>query len=84
LRKRTNIKVIQKRGKKGFWKKQVRSYYEKRRGITKLILQTIKEHGLPGIPAANLPSAIQKVKDVVAGEEKSVLYGVPFKEPALV
>jgi len=27
---------------------------------------------------------VQKVRDVIAGEEKSVLYGVPFKEPALV
>jgi len=26
---------------------------------------------------------IQKVKDMVAGEEKSVLYGVPVREPVL-
>ena len=26
---------------------------------------------------------VQKVRDVVAGEEKSVLYGVPVKEPVL-
>ena len=26
---------------------------------------------------------VQKVKDVIAGEEKSVLYGVPFKEQVL-
>ena len=26
---------------------------------------------------------VQKVRDVVAGEEKSVLYGVPVKEPQL-
>jgi len=26
---------------------------------------------------------IQKVKQIIRGEEKSVLYGVPYKEPAL-
>jgi len=26
---------------------------------------------------------VRKVRDVVAGEEKSVLYGLPFKEPGL-
>ncbi len=27
---------------------------------------------------------IQKAKQIIRGEEKSVLYGVPYKEPALV
>ena len=26
---------------------------------------------------------VQKVKDVVAGEERNLLYGVPYKEPVL-
>ena len=27
---------------------------------------------------------VQKIKQILRGEEKSVLYGVPFKEPTLV